>query len=979
MAGESQGPTYHGPNPFQTPLSKRLAKSIAGEVRSDDYTRQLFATDASLYREVPKTVVFPASKEDVVTTVTTCADEGVPVLPRGAGTSLAGQSVNEAVVLDFTRYMDDIISIDTNSNTATVQPGVILDELNKSAGESGLTFAPDPAAKDRSTIGGAIGNNSAGAHSLAYGPTDEYLVELEVVLADGTVTTLGPTPPSDIADQTDESDLSGTLYDTVLRLLEEEESAIEAAYPRLERNVAGYNLDALLQRDEREQVNLARLIAGSEGTLGIILEATVQLVEEPEAKGAVLLSYDDFQTAMADVADLLEYEPAAIESIDAPLLDKARAHPKFAERANVVPDEAAGVLLVEVFGASVEEVQDDLDAIAGSFGPDEGDTIDVKVTTDVDERDRYWALRKSALPLMLSDTSDEKHIGFVEDTAIPAPELPSFIDAFQSVLEDNDTFASFYGHAGPGVLHVRPLIDVTSSAGRDRMRNIAETVFELTMDHGGTISGEHGDGRVRTEFSRRQYPEEVIDLFHELKEAADPQGILNPGPITGDVKLDANHRIEPDDTVNLPFEPSLAWENENGLRGMVELCHGCGGCRSTQDLAGGIMCPTYRASQEEIASTRGRANLLREAIRGNLPTDTLFDPRFEAEVLDLCIGCKGCLHDCPSSVDLATLKTELRHQRHRQRGTSRRERVFGDFPRLAKWGSLAAPFSNWIAKIPGTHRLLSAILGLSPQRPPPSFAPTAFTEWADGRIPSITSEESSHAVTLVPDAYTNYLEPSVGIATVEILEAAGVSVTIRDDLPPIGRAAYSQGFIEDAREYAETILDDLSSVVDDGQAVIVPEPSAAAMIQNDYQHLVGAQRARPLAETTYTPLAFLDTIDATVPVDPSPEPFTVHDHCHQQSIGHGGSVTRVLSAHGYTVDTIDSGCCGMAGSFGYQREHYDLSLEIADILLEQLESNGHDAVLATGTSCRTQLEHVAPDQTVEHPVIRLADDLQLDT
>ncbi len=978
MAGEPAGPTYHGPEVVASPLAETLESRLEGEVRADRYTRHLFATDASLYRAVPEVVVFPQSKADVVTAVEVCAAQEVPILPRGGGTSLAGQTVNEAVVLDFTTHMDAIVDIDAENATATVQPGVILEALNERANQDGLRFGPDPAAGDRSTIGGAIGNNSAGAHSLEYGPTDQYIAELEVVFADGTVGTLGPTTPAEITERASTDDHLGAFYATVDRLLEHELDRIEEAYPKLSRNVAGYNLSALLEPDEAGRINLARLIAGSEGTLAVILEATVELVEEPTAAGAVLLSYADFIAATADVKDILDYEPAAVESIDEPLLEKARNHPKFADRAAVVPEGAEGALLIEVFDDDPDTVESDLETIASIFGPDGGAAIDVRVTTDDDERARYWALRKSGLPLMLSETTDEKHVTFVEDAAIPPANLPDFVEQFQSLLEEHDTFASFYGHAGPGVLHVRPLIDVTSVEGRERMRAIAEGAFQLTMEHEGSIAGEHGNGRVRTEFTARQYDEAVTGLFAELKHALDPTNLLNPGPITGDVQLDTDQRIEPADEVEVPFEPALAWENDNGLRGMVELCHGCGGCRTTQASAGGIMCPTYRATDEEIASTRGRANLLREAIRGHLPPETLFEPRFEAEVLDLCIGCKGCLHDCPSSVDLATLKTELRHQRHERAGTTRRERILGAFPRLARWGSIAAPVSNWLSRIPGAHRLLARTMGLTPSRPPPQFATTALTEWANGRVASRTDGEADHHVILVPDAFTNYLEPAVGRAAIELLETAGVSVHVRDDLPPVGRAAYSQGFVDRARGFAETMVAELEPAIEDGWDVIVPEPSAAAMIQSDYTHLLGEATATGLAEATYTPLEYLDVIDAELPVAPPEERFVIHDHCHQQSIDRGGTVERLLAEHGYTVETVDSGCCGMAGSFGYHREHYELSRSIADILLEQLNDYETDRVLATGTSCRSQLEHVAPDLVVEHPAIRLAADLTTD-
>lgn len=968
-------PTFRGPAPAESTPVDGLADRLDGDVRADAYTRHLFATDASLFRAVPIAVVFPRHRDDVVATVRFCAARSIPVLPRGAGTSLAGQTVNTAVVIDFSRHMADLIEVDVASRRARVQPGLVMAEFDAALADDGLQFAPDPAWSNQSTVGGAIGNNSSGAHSLAYGPTADYLHTVEVVLADGTLATFGPTDVATIRDRADpDGDTLARIYATVDRLARSETDTIEAALPDLERNVAGYHLKALVDPDDAGRINLARLFAASEGTLGVVVEATVDLVVEPAAVGTLMLSYATYEEAMTAVPALLEAEPAAVETLDEPVLSVAREHPNFAAVARLPAAGAEGVLLVEIFDETVDEVTARLEALAERFGPPDGTALEAAIATDDTERARFWQLRKSSLPLLLSETTDAKHVAFVEDAAVPPEQLASFVAGFRSILDAHGSSASFYGHAGAGVLHVRPLVDTVSSEGREEMRAIAEAAFELTVDHGGTISGEHGDGRVRTEWMQRQYGDDILDLFRTLKAAFDPGGLLNPGPIVGDVVMDEGHRIAPDQPGELPFEPTLAWDNPNGMRGMIDLCHGCGGCRSSQAVGGGIMCPTFRASGEEIAATRGRANLLREAMRGHLDPEVVFDPRFEAEVLSLCIGCKGCLRDCPSGVDMATLKAELRHQRHRRRGATRRERLFGDLPKLARWGALAAPMSNWMTAVPGVDRVLERTLGIAAERDPPRFARNTFTEWASGRLSSPATDDRDR-VLVVADPYTNYFEPDTGRATVRVLEAAGARVFVPDDLPPPGRAAYSQGFVERARDHASAMVEALTPYVDDGWSVVVPEPSAAAMLQADYQHLLGRGRAAAVADATYTPLGYLDVHDFAVPLDPSAERFVIHEHCHQRSIGNAGVIERVLASHGYRVETVDAGCCGMAGSFGYEVEHQEMSAAIAAILVDTLRERSTPAVLAPGTSCRAQLTDFGDGWPLDHPISRLAADL----
>ncbi len=498
-----------------------LRSRVGGEVRFDEYSRQLYATDASAYEVTPIGVVFPRSTEDVSAVMAYCAEREIPVLPRGGGTSLAGQSINEAVVLDFTRHMDALLDTDPDARTACAQPGIVLGDLNRALADHDLKFAPDPAWGDKSALGGAIGNNSTGAHSLKYGKTDAYIDEVEVVLSDGTVTTFGEVTIDELRERADpEGDREVQIYAEVLRILDEEIEAIQEVFPQLKRNVSGYNLDRLVQEAEDGSINLARLLAGSEGTLAIVTEATVSLEPVPETKAVALFSYGSLNAAMEDVAPILEHDPAAVEVLDDVLISLARDTEEFRDVVEMLPEGTDSVLLVEFYA---EDDEDGREKVARLRDDREGDrALAAMEAHDEADRARFWKLRKSGLPILLSRTTDSKHISFIEDAAVPPENLPEYVADFQQVLADNDTFASFYAHAGPGCLHIRPLVDTKSPAGVNQMESIADAATDLVVEYGGSVSGEHGDGRARTQWNRKLYGEHVWEVFRDLKSAFDP-------------------------------------------------------------------------------------------------------------------------------------------------------------------------------------------------------------------------------------------------------------------------------------------------------------------------------------------------------------------------------------------------------------------------------------------------------------------------
>jgi len=993
---------YRGAETERPGLVADLRARVDGEVRFDTYTRNMYATDASAYQQLPIGVVAPTSTADVQAVMAYCAAEGIPVLPRGGGTSLAGQAVNEAVVLDFKKEMNAVVDVRPEDGLARAEPGITLARLNDALEPHGLKYAPDPAWGDKSVLGGCIGNNSTGAHSLKYHKADGYLESVEVVLADGTVTTFGWMDVEELHERAasiDEgADIEERVYAEVSRILREDADEIEAQYPDLTRNVSGYNLDKLLaDARERGEVNVGRLMAGSEGTLAIVTEATVSLEPIPAEKSVVLLTYDDVLDAMRDVAPILEHDPAAVEVMDDVLLDLARDTPEFSDLVRTLPDGTNSTLLVEFYAESVEDgkqhvsdlLADRLPAYEPTSGVNPSDgaeattaagihAVDALEAYDSDRQAKFWKMRKAGLPILLSRTGDDKHWPFVEDTAVPAENLPEYVADIQALFEKHDTFASYYAHAGPGVLHIRPLLNLKAEGGVETMLEISEAITDLVIEYGGSISGEHGDGRARTKWNRKLYGHQLWAAFQSLKGTFDPQGLLNPGNVCGDHDPAENLRYDADYEFDAGFEPALHWDNENGFQGMVELCHGCGGCTGHQETTGGVMCPTYRVTQnEEITSTRGRANMLRRAMNGDLPADPA-EAEFMTEVLDLCIGCKGCKRDCPSGVDMAKLKTEVTHEHHQREGIPLRDRLFANVERLYALGSAFAPVSNWATKIPGADRLMEQTLGIARERDLPTFKRQSFQDWAADRSAQIPASLAEQTVLVIADPYTNYTQPEVGKAAVRVLEAAGAHVAVSTEVTDSGRPAYSKGMVDHARATARENVGHLESRVADGWDVVSLEPSDAVMYRSDYLDLLDGEAVETVAANTYDIMEYLDRFNLleTVETREATETVSYHGHCHQTAIKREGHAVAVLESVGFDVDEVDSTCCGMAGSFGYEAEHYSMSVAIGELLFEQLEASAGDTVVAPGTSCRSQLlAQDGRDEKPPHPIEKVAERL----
>ncbi|WP_396612174.1 FAD-binding and (Fe-S)-binding domain-containing protein [Haloferax sp. S1W] len=993
-------------------LASDLRSVVAGEVRFDEYTQVLYATDGSIYGARPAGVVIPETVEDVRAAVETAADHDVPILPRGAGSSLAGQSVGPGcVVLDFSKYMDDIVAVDPENRRATVQPGVVQDDLDDHLAQYGLKFAPDPASSNRATIGGGIGNNSTGAHSVRYGITDAYTEELRVVLADGSmIHTRDIVLDSDEWDDiVSKDDREAELYRAVRALVEENEAEIERRYPELKRCVSGYNLHKVVfeNEDGERVINLSKLFVGAEGTLGVVVEATVSLVTVPEDTALVLYAYDDLVEAMAAVPDALDFDASAVELMDDEVFRMARESSEYAQYVEQIPDGTAATLMLEFDS----ELHDDFEATirranehflrpgAGDTG--EGDSKDgggnafdaIEAYTDEAQGD-IWKLRKAAIPLLMSLPGDPKPYPFIEDASVPPEELAEYVQSFEEVLADHDTSAAYFAHAGVGTLHIRPILNLKGSEGIETMHSITDDVTDLVLEHHGAFSGEHGDGLARTEWNPKMYGPDLWEAFKALKSAFDPDWRMNPGKVVyrDDDPTDMREHLRYGaEYSSLESTTALDFDDEGGFSHLVELCNGCGTCRQTGSET---MCPTYRASRDEMETTRGRANMLRAAISGDLPESELYSERFQEEVLGLCVGCKGCKNDCPTGVDLAKLKAEVKHQYHAEEGSSVRERLFAQIDAAVKLGSKLAPVSNWFAEIPGARAVMDRYLGIASDRTLPSFTRETFERWMNGRRSPVRPSDATHRVLLFPDTYTNYVFPEVGKAAVRTLEAAGVHVKLAENVAPSGRAAYSGGFLDMARERAHHNVRRLKPFVDDGWSVVFTEPSDAVMFQDEYADLLDGQAVVDVGAAAYGVMEFIDvyrldeqldvrgraggsaaTPQAAADGGRGPvESLTYHGHCNQKALNKDHHAVGVLRRVGYDVDPLDSGCCGMAGSFGYESEHYDLSKAIGRILFDQVDESHGDTVVAPGASCRTQLKdrneaaHRPP-----HPIEKVAE------
>ncbi len=950
---------------YPSDLSHQIARQIEGEVRFDRYSRILYSTDASVWQIEPIGAVIPKHHGDVRSLLQVCARHRVPVLARGGATSLSGQTVGHAVHIDFAKYMNGILETNLEEGWVRVQSGVVQDQLGRHLRPLGYQFGPNTSSASRGTIGGMIGNNSAGSHSILYGKTIDHVLELRCVFSDGSDAWLRPVPEPEIGTLGKGEGLVPSLYRELPLLGAEYRDEILARYPKILRRVSGYNLDELVRNGDAfgagyssqpGPLNLSRIIVGSEGTLAVVTEAKLRIVRSPPAKGILIVHFQSVFDAVDASETIVSTDPSAAELIDEFILNNARANPSFADKLGWVEDDAEAVMVVEYYGENESEVVHKLGRLRHLL---ESQRIGYGYLpiTDAAGQAEIWGVRKEALGILMSVKGDHKPIAFVEDPAVPIGAMGRFLKDFRQILDKHEARGGYYGHASVGCLHVRPMVNLKDPAEVRKMAVIADEVFGIVMNHGGSMSGEHGDGIARSRYNQWLFGESIYRGFLKLKNALDPQNILNPGKVVNAPELTENLRWGGDyKTVDIATK--LDFTGEGGFARAIEMCNGAGVCRKRM---AGTMCPSYHATLDEEHSTRGRANALRAALSGSLPPEEFTSHRM-SDVLDLCLACKACKTECPSNVDMAKIKYEWLSHYYDTHGTPLHAKAFGRIEAVYKIGSKLPRLANWAGAFRPVKWLNERLLHVDRRRSLPPFAPQTFRSWFGSRAPGPRGE-SRGAVVLLDDCFLNYNYPQVGQAAVAILESAGYEVQLADKVC-CGRPMLSNGLLDEARDAAQHNVREYDRLSSGGSLIIGCEPSCLLTLRDEYLDLVPGDASKRVAGRALMLDEFLVQLARAGQLDIDwncgTRDVLFHGHCHQKAhLGTGPTLEALRLAPGLNPREVNSGCCGMAGSFGFEAGHYEISEKIgAERLFPAVEAASPDTEIAvSGVSCRQQIEH----------------------
>lgn len=928
-------------------LLSELTALLGDRISTGELIRGLHATDASHYQIQPRAVVWPKDEAEIAEILKRAAKGGVPTTVRGAATSLSGQTHGPGLILDVSRHLNRILELNPDEGWARVQPGVIRDQLNAAAKEHGLQFAPDPATSSRATVGGMIGNNSSGTRSVLYGKTSDHLLSCRVVLADGRVVELSPARESEW-DATE----TASLFRELKVLIDANREHIIARFPKIMRRVSGYALDAFLDDPAQTPWNLARLICGAEGTLGVLTEATLKLVPLPKFTAVVAVHFDDLSASLRAIEPMLRFGPSAIELLDHTVLREAQTNASTRDIADFILGEPQAMQLVEFFGdTQTEAAQKAADMVAELSAKGMGYAW--PVFTDPDSQARAWDVRRLGLGLITNKKGATKGQAFMEDAAIPLPHLPEYIGKMMAKCKEENVNLVLYAHSSVGVLHARPELDLHLPGDIAKMRRIAEYGFSLCVQYGGIWAGEHGDGLVRGEFIRKFFGPELYEAFRRVKALFDPENLMNPNKIIDPPSMTEHMRYQvpgyAEKAKAAEAKALFHYRAQGGLTLAVEQCNGVGACRK---LGSGVMCPSFMATRDEKDSTRARANALRLAITGQLKqgnTDEAMASDDLQEIMGLCLSCKACKKECPNAVDVSKMKAEVLQRRYDIKGTPPGARIVGGLPAVAHWMcGLHAPLMNWGQNLPPVRKLLERVAGIDARRPLPRFASRSLRSRL-GDTRSVGTPDRGEAVLYI-DSYTNAYDPHIGEAAIRLLSGCGYRVhpVFAGDSQ---RARISKGLLREAKAHGEKVIRTLQPWAEKGIPILCLEPSCASALKDDLPDLLDdpAPGAVVAAQISLVD-EFLHR--EKIPVRAKYPRMMVHGHCHQKAVFGVAGLKALLPE----AEFIDAGCCGMAGAFGY--EHRDLSLKIGeDRLFPALRAKDRDTVVvASGFSCRHQVQ-----------------------
>jgi FAD/FMN-containing dehydrogenase/Fe-S oxidoreductase len=947
-------------------LESVLRRHVRGEVRFDNGSRALYATDGSNYRQVPIGVVLPRSADDAIATISICREQGAPVLCRGGGTSLAGQCCNVAVVLDFSKYMAEIIELDPDRRIARVQPGVILDHLRSASEKHNLTFGPDPASHSRCTLGGMIGNNSCGVHSIMAGKTDANIEELDILTYDGIRMRVGQTSDAELDAIIREGGRRGEIYGGLKAIRDQCAALVRQRYPNIPRRVSGYNLNYLLPEN---RFHVARALVGSEGTCVTVLEATCRLVKIPPERVLLAIGCPDVFECADLVPEIMSHHPIGLEGMDSLLVDYTRRKEMNPEGLVLLP-EGSGWLLAEFGANSAREAESQAREVMDSLGRGARPPA-FRLLTDKQQARKIWEIRESALGAVSRVPGEPANWEGWEDSAVAPEKLGTYLRDLRKLTEAYNYGCVVYGHFGDGCAHNRITFDLESSEGISKFRRFMEEAAELVVSYGGSLSGEHGDGQSRAELLPKMFGPELIEAFRKFKRLWDPDGKMNPGKLVEPYRLDENLRLGAN---YKPWVPETHFKFPDDHASLVLATQRCVGVGKCRQFEGGVMCPSFRVTREEEHSTRGRAHLLWEMTKGDVIRDQWQDANVKS-ALDLCLACKGCKSDCPVGVDVATCKAEFLSHHYAGRLHPLNHYGFGHIDRWALLASKSPGLANFFTQTPLLRDITKALAGISLKRKIPAFAAESFRSWFERHRYRRQNPEAPPVV-LWPDTFNNYFHPETAIAAVEVLEATGYRVTVPEDNVCCGRPLYDFGMLDRAKGLLRRTLSQLNREIADGVPVVVLEPSCASVFRDELLNLFPEdQQAKRFSQQVFLLSEFLEKRASNFLLPNLARKALVHGHCHQKSIMKMNDEEAVMRRMGIDFGIPAPGCCGMAGAFGFEKEKYDVSLAVGELELLPAVRNAPSGclIIADGFSCREQIQQSTGRHALHlAEVIRLA-------